>query len=106
MAFPRLTQQQRIEKRRNIDREQQKRARQRLRNFIISVKLLYGCARCPEMHPACLHFHHKDPSTKLFAIQRGITQKVRFFILLEEIAKCILLCANCHAKEHYDSRTE
>ena len=66
----------------------------------------FGCLRCPEMHPAALQFHHRNPLEKAFSIQKGVTQRKHLDVLLKEIEKCDVLCANCHAKEHYDSRTE
>lgn len=56
-----------------------------------------GCIRCGESHPACLQFHHRDPSTKLFAITRWSKSALK---LRAEIAKCDILCANCHFKHH------
>jgi DNA-binding transcriptional ArsR family regulator len=54
---------------------------------------LCGYDRCV----AALEFHHLDPEKKSFGLaRRGITRsidKVR-----EEAAKCVLLCANCHAE--------
>jgi len=50
-----------------------------------------------------LHFHHVDPSQKEFAIfeSKSGYRKVRNWEeLKKEIAKCILLCANCHAELH------
>lgn len=46
---------------------------------------------------AALQFHHVDPAAKSFALSdkglaRGI-DKIR-----AEAAKCVLLCANCHAE--------
>lgn len=61
-----------------------------------------GCVRCEESHPACLDFHHRDPSTK----DADIATIRRFGVkrLLAEIAKCDVLCANCHRKHHYNER--
>lgn len=47
-------------------------------------------------HPAALHFHHVDPSTKKFHLaQMGASRGIAR--MRAEAAKCILLCANCHA---------
>ena len=59
------------------------------------------CEHCGEDHPATFDFHHvkKDPDNvkvhKL--IRNGAYKKI-----LEEIKKCIVLCANCHRKHHYE----
>lgn len=46
---------------------------------------------------AALHFHHVDPTTKSFAIAAsGMTRSLAR--AREECAKCVLLCANCHAE--------
>lgn len=47
-----------------------------------------------------LHFHHLDNKNKKFSISQ-ITYKVFNDIIKNELDKCILLCANCHAEEHY-----
>ena len=68
-----------------------------------------GCAMCPEREPACMHFHHRDPSVKKFRIagylydirpgrDPGFVKHQR--LLREEIAKCVVLCSNCHMKLH------
>jgi hypothetical protein len=48
----------------------------------------------------CLHaleFHHQDPAVKSFGIAlRGITRSIE--TVRREVAKCALLCANCHAE--------
>lgn len=58
-----------------------------------------GCYFCNENEPACLDFHHKDPSEKKFNISHYCK---RFPIerTFKEIEKCVVVCANCHAKVH------
>lgn len=54
------------------------------------------CKRCGGFFPpACMDFHHRDPSQKAFSIGRKMDSVSRARILLE-IQKCDLLCANCH----------
>jgi transposase len=54
---------------------------------------LCGYDRCL----AALEFHHLDPREKAFALSlRGVTRSLD--ALREEAAKCVLLCANCHAE--------
>ena len=55
--------------------------------------VLCGYAECL----AALQFHHVDPTTKSFALSReGVTRSLDR--AREEAAKCVLLCANCHAE--------
>lgn len=44
-----------------------------------------------------LEFHHTDPTTKAFALgKKNLASPLA--TLRKETAKCILLCANCHAE--------
>ncbi|PTL54799.1 helix-turn-helix domain-containing protein [Paraconexibacter algicola] len=73
-------------------RDWRRRAKARL------VAEMGGRCRCCgfDAFDAALHFHHLDPGTKRFAIgARGLTRS--YERLREEAAKCVLLCANCHA---------
>jgi hypothetical protein len=43
------------------------------------------------------HFHHLDPDAKRFSlVERGLTRSLDACRI--EAAKCVLLCANCHAE--------
>jgi transposase-like protein len=55
--------------------------------------LLCGYDRCL----AALQFHHVDPSTKRFTLG-GVGGNTAMARSREEAAKCVLLCANCHAE--------
>ncbi len=57
-----------------------------------------GCLKCSEKDPTCLAFHHRSGENKLAtisALRDGSPGR-----LAAEVAKCDLLCANCHAKIH------
>lgn len=55
------------------------------------------CVDCGESRIACLQYDHKDPSTKLFTIADGVHDNVAWSKVVDEIAKCEVRCANCHA---------
>jgi hypothetical protein len=60
-----------------------------------------SCARCGyDRFVGALHFHHLAPSQKRFAVSKsGAT--IGIDTIRAEAAKCIVLCANCHAEvEH------
>lgn len=81
-----------------------RRARPKCRAIVDAEKAKRGgCLRCPETHPACLDFHHRDPSTKR-RIQRLI-QEGRSNGLVLELQKCDLICSNCHRKHHYEEKS-
>lgn len=76
--------------------------RKTLQAWFAELKATLKCARCGEDHPACLEFHHDDPSAKETTINTALWRqhwgKER---LLAEAAKCTVLCANCHRKHHW-----
>lgn len=55
-----------------------------------------GCKICGEKETACLDFHHIGGKDKNIATMRGYNDQR----VLEEISKCVVLCANCHRKVH------
>ncbi|GHO77380.1 hypothetical protein KSD_51510 [Ktedonobacter sp. SOSP1-85] len=66
-------------------------------------KLTLSCIRCGESHPACLHFHHRNPADKDFAMRDIIGRSYISAARLEKkIAKCDVLCGNCHAIHHWN----
>lgn len=72
-----------------------------LRKWFDEYKSALKCIRCSESHPATLHFHHVDPTQKEGNIAKVVNHNWSKKKILSEVAKCIVLCANCHAKEHY-----
>ena len=59
------------------------------------------CSRCDESHPACLDFHHVYGEKK-FTIGEVKHRGYCVETVKAEIAKCIVLCSNCHRKLHWD----
>lgn len=70
---------------------------------ILNIKLKSPCADCGYSNPICLQFHHVDPSTKTATIARLLALGMTIEKIDEEIAKCIILCANCHLLRHHSS---
>ncbi len=81
--------------------EKNKRLRERQRQWLIDYKKGLACVRCGEDHPATLQFHHRDQQEKEFEIALYTALGFSKARLLAEIAKCDVICANCHAKEHW-----
>jgi len=67
--------------------------------WLIDLKKGLKCSKCGFSHPAALDFHHTNPNEKDFQISGRINIKHKEKIL-NEIKKCIILCANCHRIEH------
>ena len=72
----------------------------KIEEWLKQYKLTLSCELCPESHPACLEFHHVNPAEKKFTIGRQ-ERYISMKSLQAEIAKCRVLCANCHRKEHW-----
>lgn len=72
------------------------------RNDINAIKVARGCSVCGyNAHPAALDFNHVR-GEKLFNVSRDT--KTAWSKVLEEIAKCDVLCSNCHRIHTYENR--
>lgn len=80
--------------------ERSLRRRQRLRSWVNDRKRKGGCRRCGETDPRCLDYHHSSPEDKSASIGDMITHGHGRESLREEMNKCVILCSNCHRKEH------
>jgi hypothetical protein len=78
--------------------------REKARQWLATQK--FACIKCGESNAACLDFHHRDPKEKDFQIGYAVCTERKRQRVLMEIAKCEVLCANCHRKHHYDERQE
>ncbi|ADD05531.1 uncharacterized protein Nmag_1960 [Natrialba magadii ATCC 43099] len=77
------------------------RRRSRLRSWLDEQKRERGCSRCDVNTAACLDFHHVDATTKRMAVGRMVTFGYGRDALRNEIAKCTVVCANCHRAIHH-----
>jgi hypothetical protein len=72
------------------------------REMVNAIKLEQGCADCGNKHPAVLDFHHETPRNGGPIIPRLISETVSLQRLMDAIAECTVLCANCHRIRHYE----
>lgn len=78
--------------------------RKQLIDWWKSYKETLSCEVCGESRWWCLDFHHKDPSTKDMAVSSMVSNTKSKKAILEEIAKCVVVCRNCHADIHHKER--
>lgn len=79
--------------------QQSRRRKQEKKRKLINA-LGGKCYRCGyDKCPAALQFHHNDDNK-----ENEVSSLLRhkFETALSEAQKCILLCANCHAEEHWE----
>ena len=80
--------------------ERSRAARLANRKWLEDQKRDKPCARCGNSyHPIAMDFHHRDGEKKERTVTNAIFMVGRQKVL-EEIAKCELLCAVCHRLEH------
>jgi 5-methylcytosine-specific restriction endonuclease McrA len=75
----------------------------RTMRFIKRVKTMFGCSICGyKKSSVALHFDHIDASTKYLEISRMYNANMQR--LKNEMRKCQILCANCHAERTQEQR--
>ena len=72
----------------------------RRKNNLIKVFHSKCCICGFNSYQEALEFHHIDPATKKFGINASDSVTKALSKQLEEMKKCILLCANCHRGVH------
>ena len=86
------------ERHRENVRASKSRRRDAIRNFLRDYKTAAGCTDCGyNEHPAALEFDHLPEFEKSFNLSTAPFEGIAMERVLEEIAKCEVVCANCHA---------
>lgn len=70
------------------------------RAWISDVKSNYSCLVCNESAVECLDLHHINPETKTDTVSNLLSDNRPMRLVIEEVEKCVTLCANCHRKHH------
>lgn len=69
--------------------------------FIVRIK----CSPCIDCHnyynPWVMMFDHRNPKEKKFVMPKVVSAGYSMAKLVAEIAKCDLVCSNCHADRTY-----
>lgn len=89
------------EKKAEIQRKQRAELR---RWFEEEILPKVSCQQCGENHPACMDFHHRNPAEKDKSVSYMLKKKFSKQRTLNEMAKCDVLCSNCHRKYHWLER--
>jgi hypothetical protein len=78
--------------------------KRKIREWYRAYKSTLQCVDCGQDHPATLEFHHLDPALKDVEVSRLIEESTSLRRLKDEMAKCVVLCANCHRIRHWNER--
>jgi formate-dependent nitrite reductase cytochrome c552 subunit len=82
---------------------ERKRAHWRASAAILNRLCDVPCADCGRRFPPCvMQFDHLDPTTKKLTISRSRARG--HATLLAEVAKCDIVCTNCHRERTYKRR--
>jgi hypothetical protein len=80
----------------------QRRKNDERRAYLHSCKCV-PCADCGEtFHPVAMDFDHRDGTIKLFDV--GTSMQRNWEMILAEIAKCDVVCSNCHRIRTYNKK--
>ena len=87
--------------------EKSRNSKLRARAYVARVLSESACAWFGESNPMVLEFDHGDHSSKSHNVSRMVSMGYAVAAVAEEVAKCVVLCANCHrVKTHKERGTQ
>lgn len=75
--------------------------RDALAQWFIEYKASLSCSSCGASHPGIIEFHHPNglqDEPRITGLSNLGWGKAK---IIEAISRCVILCANCHAKLHW-----
>lgn len=73
--------------------------------YVQDIKISNPCTDCKKNYSYyVMQFDHLDPNTKVANVATMVSQGASIERLKKEIAKCELVCANCHAERTHKRR--
>lgn len=100
MTYQRRYQRERYQRLRGEHKSRCLQRKSEIKRWFAQYKAGLNCERCGEPDPACLEFHHKNPAEKEGLVSYMVAQAYSLTRIRAEIAKCEVLCSNCHRKHH------
>lgn len=83
-------------------KERKEEVRRLAREYVLSYLQTHPCIECDERDPRVLEFHHRQE--KDMAVSELVSGGYSIATIQAEIAKCDVLCANCHRKKTMNDR--
>ncbi|UVK60980.1 HNH endonuclease [Streptomyces phage JimJam] len=77
-------------------KENDARRRQELIDRVWAIKNKASCADCGYSNPIALEFDHLPQFQKSYNVSEMVDRRFAWSKIEEEIAKCEIVCANCH----------
>jgi hypothetical protein len=72
------------------------------RKFINDIICKGKCTDCGISNPLLLQFHHIQPRHPKILKIKDMVQQIRSWEFINtELAKCVIVCANCHILRHH-----
>ena len=80
-------------------KQRREQLREEFRNNMLAYMTDKSCVVCGESDIRVLEFDHLDPAKKSFTVSQAVKLDRKWTEVLQEIAKCQVLCANCHKRK-------